>query len=442
MNKQSQPFGFFDSTAWGFLLVSAYILLGLLPLILAYAARPQGEGGFADQAAYGAALIAFVILALQPLLSARFRWLERPFGQDALMRFHKRMAILATLLLIAHPLLLAAGHSGWSLLTTWQMPWPIQLGRLALLILIAGALIAIFRQKLPLDYNRWRGAHKAIILVPLLGAVHSLQIGDDLETLPLQLYWLLMIALILGLFVYRTLWVPFFGGRAMRVERVDPESPDVTTLTLHPEDGRPFPYHAGQFWFLHLKREGRTSEDHPFTIASSPESTDTPASSIKHSGNFTNTIAETRESDRARVEGPFGHFTLNHHPGRSFLFIAGGIGITPIMSMLRHLRDTGDDRTAMLLWANRTENDIVFRDELNQMPGTIQTAHILSDPDADWNGARGFITADWIREQAGDLLDQAEIFLCGPPPMMDAVLAALKSLNVPARRIHHERFTF
>jgi len=300
----------------------------------------------------------------------------------------------------------------------------------------------MFLQKLPLDYNRWRVMHKGIIIVPLLGAVHSLKLGDDLQALPLQLFWYLLLALILALFLFRNVWNPWFGGRAMRVESVRQEASNVTTLTLRPEDSGSFLHHPGQFGFLHLKRKGRTSEEHPFTIASSPEKTKTPACSIKHSGNFTDTIGETREDDRVRVEGPFGRFTLDHHPGSSFLFIAGGIGITPIMSMLRHLRDTDDDRQALLLWGNRKESDILFRDELEQMPGSIRLAYILSEPEQDWNGARGYIDEKWIREHAASMLDEAEIFLCGPPPMMDSVLKALETLKVSGSRIHYERFTF
>jgi predicted ferric reductase len=442
MMKTNPPLTFKDSARWGALLVLGYVIIALLPLAVAYAMRPTEKGEFIHELSLGTALLGFTLLTMQPLLSARLHWIERPFGHHKLMRFHMRMAVVVTLLLLAHPLLLALGSGSLRLLTTWEMPWPIQLGRLALLILLIGVLTAVIRQKIPLDYNRWRGMHAGLILLPLLGAVHSLAIGHDLQNLPMQLLWYLLIALTLGLALYRRIWMPLAGGRSMRVEEVRAESPEVTTIRLRPEDGYPFSHRAGQFWFLNLRRPGRGSEEHPFTIASSPEQPDTPASSIKHSGNFTDTIALTRPGDRARIQGPYGHFTLDHHPGTAWLFIAGGIGITPLMSMMRHLRDTGDDRPLILLWANRQEQGIIFKEELDKLPDNMRVAHILSDAEEEWQGARGFVTADWIKKESGELLQDAQVFVCGPPPMMKSVRAALRSLGVPGDRIHDERFTF
>jgi len=188
-------------------------------------------------------------------------------------------------------------------------------------------------------------------------------------------------------------------------------------------------------------RPGRKSETHPFTIAASPLEPGIVESTIKQSGNFTDTIDQTRPGDLGRIEGPFGRFSLVHHDIEHFLFIAGGVGITPIMSMLRYLRDTDDPRPAVLLYANKTAADIIFASELEQLPDHVRVVHVLSRPDDSWTGRTGHINRALIEEAAGEHLEITHVFLCGPRPMMYAVMGELKKAGIARHRIHHERFT-
>jgi 3-phenylpropionate/trans-cinnamate dioxygenase ferredoxin reductase subunit len=243
-----------------------------------------------------------------------------------------------------------------------------------------------------------------------------------------------------GLFAYRNAYVPFWGRDTFEVDDVSAESHDTYTLSLRPADGGVPDHLPGQFMFLRLDRPGRPSEEHPFTISSPPGQEDCLTVTIKESGDFTNTIGETRPGDRARLEVPYGRFSYVFHEPSAFLFIAGGVGITPIRSMLGRLRDTGDERPAVLIYGNRREKDILFRDELEQLPENMKVVHVLSDPGDDWDGYRGFVRQDIIEREAGDVLDEADAYVCGPPPMMDMVTDGLRSLNVPDRRIHYERF--
>jgi NAD(P)H-flavin reductase len=162
---------------------------------------------------------------------------------------------------------------------------------------------------------------------------------------------------------------------------------------------------------------------------------------IKESGDFTGTIGKTRIGDQARIEGPFGRFSLVNYPAQSLLFIAGGVGITPMISMLRYLRYTGDTRPAVLIYGNKKEEDILFRDELSGMPEHVSVVHVLSAPESNWQGPTGYVATDLIRREAGNLLEQADVFLCGPPVMMDKVLESLKELGVAGGRIHYQRFS-
>jgi NAD(P)H-flavin reductase len=109
--------------------------------------------------------------------------------------------------------------------------------------------------------------------------------------------------------------------------------------------------------------------------------------------------------------------------------------------MLRYLRDTKDLRDVVLLYGNRKKRDIIFEDEIVKLPESCKVVHVLSEANEKWEGLRGFITKDIITSQAGELLDKAEIFICGPPVMLNKIIQALRELKVHKNRIHYERFT-
>ena len=355
------------------------------------------------------------------------------------MLFHKGMAIFGLLLLLSHPVLLAAGHRSLYLFS-FKTGWKVNLGQAALVLLVLTVLFALVFRKLRLDYRVWRVFHKGAILVVVLGFVHGLTIGHDLRHAGMRVYWWLLFAMAVALFLYRNLFVPFWGRRRLRVSSVTPETHNTWTLRLESEAGEQFRYSPGQFMFLKLLRKGLAAEEHPFTISSSPTRPDAITATIKESGDYTRTIGKTRPGDTALVEAPFGRFSLVHHDAKSFLFIAGGVGITPIMSMLRYLRDTGDKRPATLIYANRAERDIIFREELEALPDHVRVVHVLSGPEDDWTGPRGYVTADLLQKHVAGVLKDADVFFCGPPPMMRLVIGYLRTLGVPGRRIHYERF--
>ncbi len=115
------------------------------------------------------------------------------------------------------------------------------------------------------------------------------------------------------------------------------------------------------------------------------------------------------------------------------------------MSMLRHMRDTDADLRVLLLYGNRTEEDIVFREELEamtQLPASrLEVVHVLSDADPSWDGERGYVDQECILRHSGEQLSRKVFYICGPPPMMDLVSRALRNLGVPADSLHSERFS-
>jgi predicted ferric reductase len=429
-----------DSIAWGVILIGIYCLAALSPLLVAWFIAEPLDDPRLVKLALALGMVGFSLLCLQVVLTGRFHTLDRPFGLDVVTQFHQKMALVALSLLVLHPVLIAVEHRSLALFGL-QMPWQVNLGKGALLLLVLGVLFALFFARMRVDVNVWRWLHKGMILVVVLGFVHGLVIGPHFQqSVSAKGYWWAMLAGVAGVFSFRNFVVPFLR-REYQVTDVQQESRDVHTLTLAAEKASPLCIRPGQFMFLKLIRPGRSSEMHPFTIADASSKGRRLQATIKQSGNFTDTIAQTQPADRARVECPFGRFSYIFHDPPEILFIAGGIGITPIMHMIRHLREHEDHRPVTLLYANKTPDDILFGDELVRLPENFKTVHVLSQADDTWSGERGYITAEIIHKHAGQTLPKAHVYLCGPPVMMEKVLEVLHALEIRNSKIHYERFS-
>jgi predicted ferric reductase len=435
----------FASAAWGALLCGAYPLLILTPLTAFAVLPPRSHHSPAAEVGVDCAVVAFTILALQFVVSARLRWIEAPFGLDVLLRFHRTMAFVAMGLLCLHPLLVASDE-GWAPLTRWQARWPLWAGRLALLLLLAHATAAIFSRMLRLRYETWRRLHNTVAFLLLgLAFLHSLTLGDDFENAAAKAVWAVLLLVAWGAWSYGRFARPRLLRRnPYRVLSVTREAPRVWTVTLEPPAGRSLHYAPGQFQFLHPHGGAVPGEEHPFSIASSPSPGGLISLTIKESGDFTATIGRIKPGDLATVHGPFGRFSHVFRPNADDLvFVAAGVGITPLMSMLRYMRDQRDARRVLLVYANRGVSDIVFRGELESIQSggfpSLKTIHVLSQPPADWGGPAGRLGTESLRSLCGGFLGKT-FFICCPPVMATGLIRGLKSAGIGPERIHADYF--
>jgi predicted ferric reductase len=436
------------NTAPAFFFIALYLLVVFSPLIFVLAYGPETSQSFLSELGKAFALSGFAILAMQFALSSRAKWMEHPYGLDMIFGFHKRLAIFAGFLLLLHPFLLAAGRGSTRLLIALDLPWQIWLGRAALTLVLLQIILSAFRVKLGIRFEGWRLFHN-IIGVSLLAAafVHSRFTGSDFRLGPMRILWFALLGTAAAFYGYHKFLVPFALRRhPWRVVDVHRETQNVWTLSFRPPEGKVrYAYLPGQFQFITLHRgSGLPREEHPFSITSSPTQGETVSSSIKESGDFTARIGKTRLGNLASIEAPFGRFSYLLHPeDYDIVFIAGGIGITPIMSMLRHMRDTRYEYDVILLYANRSERDIAFRGELAKMEISgipeLRVIHILEQPGSGWKGEKGLLTREKIQRHVGGLETRA-FYVCGPPPMLRAVIGALRTMEVPENRIRAEVF--
>ncbi len=427
-----------------------YIGLIICPMLMVAIGNGSSQGVI-YKLGRNAGLVAFMILFGQILLAARIRWIERPFGLDILLRFHKYMGMTAAFLLLAHPLLLAAGSGRPDLLISLNQPWYLWLGKAGLVLLLVHIGVSLYSSRLNLQFETWRLIHD--ILAPALIAVaflHSLAAGNGLQHPLMQGLWLALLLIAAGVLAWHLLIRPFrLKKRAWHVVEVLPEAPNVWTVKLSPPAGKNiYDYLPGQFQFITFYR-GRNLpvEEHPWTISSSPTEKKYISSTIKALGDFTATIKDTQPGDTAAVHGPFGRFSHVLHPEENELvFLAGGIGITPLMSMLRYMRDKKEKRSVLLLYGNPNAEQIVFRRELEKIEAggmpRLKVVHVLSAPEEDWNGERGHIDQEKIARHGGTDLSGKSFYVCGPPQLVNDVVNILLDMGVTHRQIHMEIFSF
>jgi predicted ferric reductase len=233
--------------------------------------------------------------------------------------------------------------------------------------------------------------------------------------------------------------------RPWRVERVVPRAGDASSLVLRADGHEGIRFQPGQFAWITVGRSPLRITEHPFSFSSSAEDPHRIEFTIKALGDFTSTVADIEPGTAIYLDGPYGVFTYERNEASGFVFVAGGIGITPVLSMVRTLADRGDRRPLWLVYANDEWSEVAFRDELDELRQRcdLRLVHVLAAPPPGWDGEQGFVDEELLaRHLPEEGRDRLEYFLCGPEPMMDAAADALRDLGVHRDRIHSERFSF
>lgn len=220
---------------------------------------------------------------------------------------------------------------------------------------------------------------------------------------------------------------------------------NVSVLDLAPEHGEVFEYKAGQFVMLRiLSPEGSLWQQRALSICTSPTERSSLQLGYKVYGEFTTRAATLKEGDGVEVAGPYGVFTLDAAGTNDIAFLSGGIGITPFLGMIRHATETKMPNKLMLLYSNKTREDIAFFGELNDLAERNPNFSILyvitQGPLPDLEKCeQGRINAAMLERYCGNF-GSSFYYLCGPPPFMQAMTECLTEKGVPKERIRIERF--
>lgn len=200
-------------------------------------------------------------------------------------------------------------------------------------------------------------------------------------------------------------------------------------------------YKAGQYMLVTLVIDGLETRK-PFSISTSPTERGFIEFTKKLTGHpFSKRLDALKVGDTATIEAPFGNFTFDGESDRIGL-LSGGVGITPLRSICRFCTDMRLNTKVTLLYGNRTEEDIIFRQELELMQqknSNLKVVFTLAETEPTWKGYTGNVVAEMVKKEVPDY-SETVYYICGPPAMVQAMENLLKSLNVPVAKIRKENF--
>jgi glycine betaine catabolism B len=340
------------------------------------------------------------------------------------------------------------------------------IGFAGLVLMTPLALTSTSGMVMRLGARRWKALHRLVYLVAIAGALHyTLLVKSDLRQ---PLAFASVLALLLGFRVVRAALdrrkvrplvatatartsapasKPAFWSGELRVARVFEETPDVRTIRLMNIEGGelPFSYKPGQYLNLALVIDGRRV-NRSYTIASSPTRAHSCEITVKRSaaGHGSRHLHEVvRQGSHLKVSAPAGRFVFTGEESDRVVLIAGGVGITPLMSIVRYLTDrcwTGD---IYLVFSARKQADLIFWEELGYLQRRFANLHVCAtlsqEPGSDWMGRRGQITKELLTAFVPELA-RLPVYLCGPDAMMAGTRQMLGELGVPESAVKTEAF--
>jgi len=200
-------------------------------------------------------------------------------------------------------------------------------------------------------------------------------------------------------------------------------------------------YKPGQFQFVTIKADGKELSK-PFSISSSPtEKTHIEFTKKLSDSEFSTALKALKVGDWARIDAPYGKFTFEGEHEKIGL-LGGGIGITPLMSICRYCTDKRLNTKIVLLYGNRSENDIAFRRELETMQEqnkNLKVVFTINEPSSAWKGATGIIDAKLVKKEIPDYKETV-FYTCGPPAMVEAMEKLIENLGLPKTQLNREYF--
>lgn len=404
------------------------IVLAGLPALLQMPAAPftlSGMGVLTGWLGCGALAASLVLMVREPAIASCLG------GLDRMYRWHHVLGVLGYVLLLSHPLFLAAqslsAHPqlAWQVISPWSQTWAGRLGWGGLLWLMLG-LGASFATRL--RYSTWRPLHAMLSVGVLLGIGHVLLIGGLSAAA-----WVVIVP-ILGALIWRMARVDRgLGGRPYEVSSASCLSDDIVEVSLRPLT-RALTATPGQFVmvaFFEGPHYRGCGEYHPYTISGA-----TPEGglrlTIKALGDCTRKLQSLQTGVAARIEGPFGEFFSSRNATPE-LWIAGGIGVTPFLAQLRLGEVT---QPTEFIYVYRATRDACY---LSEMAGYAATHPLLHfQPLVAQNDLEALYA---MLTKVPDL-PARQAYLCGPRPFVAAISAWLVQHGMQEQSIHFEKFEF
>jgi len=432
----------------GILWFGFYLLLILFPLIVGWLWHSPGVEGRAFSLQFSAACgyVAFSIMAFELALIAKVAFVSAAFGQDSLLKFHRQMGLVAALLVVLHVIFVL--RNGYPF--EWLYPvydGVVQWGSLTMYAVVLLIALSLGRRRLGIPYGIWQMTHSLLAnVIVILAVVHILKIGSFVGPDAMKELWAVYLLLLIGLSVrFRILKPLLIWRKPWEVVQNVQEKGDARTITLKPAGHEGFKFEPGQFAWLNTGKTPLNRDQHPISLSSCAydEAGREIAFTIKSLGDWSGqSVPAIQPGKKMWVDGPYGVFTTDREQGPGYVFIAGGVGITPFYSTCLTFADRGDQRPVFLFYAGKDSESLTLSEQLDALQSRmdLKIIYVLQNPEPGWHGERGYITGEVLQRHLPKQFRRMQYFVCGPPPMMDSMEQILPKLGVPAELIHTERF--
>lgn len=383
------------------------------------------------------AFAGIMLLALSLIMSGRYVIYSRLFGGlDKMYKAHQFFGIWGTVLLFLHPLALSLGNLDRGIAKAFSI-WlgqpnvNILLGAAALYLLIG---LVIWSKYARVRYETFVKVHRLLGIVFLLGALHAFLAGSVLANNPFIFVFVLIFVsfAMVSFLLYSILGDLLHRPIKYVVEDIIHHSEHITEVILYPKN-RILSFSPGQFVyvsFVGLEEMGY----HPFSIASGKTNRRLRLI-VRRVGDFTGAIEDLQKNVTAKVKGPYGGFLFSAYKHKKQLWIAGGIGITPFLSGAH----------SKLRSYSRSQIEMVYATS-DKVPFAADELQMIEERDPSFNVTFfhqekfGFVSLATLKEHMYDF-DEREIYICGPPPMLKALITEAHEMGIH-HRLHYEEFSY
>lgn len=387
-------------------------------------------------------LTSFLVCVLLVLI-ARVPGIERAFGMDRLVGWHRSLGTATVLLVLTHVAGMVVGSAALESTSAWaQIPRLLATQPELLealigtgLFLAAGATSARLVRR-HLSYEVWLAVHLMLYLGIYLAFGHQVLGGGHLAGRPVaQAAWMLLYAAAAATLLTWRVVLPLWrmSRHVFRVDAVQAESPTATSVWLRGRHLDELEVRGGQFFLVRFLSRGHLWSAHPYSVSALPAEGRL-RFTVGALGDHSGAVGALRPGTRVLLEGPFGRFTASAVASRRALLVAGGAGIGPIRSLAEELVRAGRD--IVVLHRAGDPDDLALGAELaaglgpRYIPLTGRRAELGYDP----------VAPDHLDAVVPDVA-RREVFVCGPAGFVDAVTDSCRQLGVPRRAVHHEELS-
>jgi predicted ferric reductase len=429
------------------LFIFLYFIISCAPVFFTFFDQPPPPKHFGIEYTAAIGYFALSLMILQFATTERIRFIEKQFGFDLILQFHKKIGIAILVFALAHPIILFfANPKLLSILNPSTMPLRTVFALISLFSILLLTAMSIFRKKWKISYETWRVTHGLLAISALgFGLLHAIKIDRYLNLFWKGFIWdVFALYVALHLIHARIIRPLLILKKPWEIIKIKEEKGNAWTVTLRAISHKGICFQAGQYAYLRLKTSLIWFDEHPFTISSSATHPSEISFTIKEMGDFSNKISSIPLGTKAYVDGPYGIFSYKNFPSsESIWMLAGGIGITPMLSMLRTMYDENDKRKVHLFFGSSMESHLTGFEEIEQLKQhlNLTTTYAVENPPTEHpDFEQGYITKELLARTLQNELKHPQCFICGPPQFLSQMRKSLLALKIPYKNIHAELF--